>query len=516
MFRNLRIGVRLGAGFGLVVLLVLAMSSIFIWKVGEIGKTWDSFAGVNLAKRELILESNKALSDGIHHFKNYVIRGGDYAAKFEMDMARLEKAAGQYRDAEVDAEERAAIDQIVGGARNYREAMSKLVVLKTAGASVDELDKSVSGADKTIVAALGQLEDISNREATAEQEQFTALIATVKTIGLSASLLVILAAVAIAWAVTISITRPLGEAVNATQRVAEGDLSVRIEAKSRDETGQLLTAMSDMVARLSGIIGEVSSGASALSSASEQVSATAQSLSQGASEQAASVEETSSTTEQASASIKQNSENARVTNGIAEKASQQATEGGAAVRETVTAMKTIADKIGIIEDIAYKTNLLALNAAIEAARAGEHGKGFAVVADEVRKLAERSQVSAQEISNLASGSVRVAERAGALLEEMLPSITKTAELVQEIAASSEEQATGISQLNTAISQLEKVAQQSASSSEELASTSEEMSSQAGQLMETIRFFRIGQPVDARGAREPAAVRQAGGVALVTA
>jgi len=190
--------------------------------------------------------------------------------------------------------------------------------------------------------------------------------------------------------------------------------------------------------------------------------------------------------------VAQNAENAKVTDNMANTASQQATEGGQAVGETVDAMKQIADKIGIIEDIAYKTNLLALNAAIEAARAGEHGKGFAVVADEVRKLAERSQVSAQEISELAGNSVKIAERAGQLLEEMLPSIKRTADLVQEISAASEEQATGVNQVNTAVAQLDKVSQQSASSSEELASTAEEMSSQAQQLNETVGFFRVAQ------------------------
>ncbi|MNF90736.1 Methyl-accepting chemotaxis protein IV [compost metagenome] len=189
-----------------------------------------------------------------------------------------------------------------------------------------------------------------------------------------------------------------------------------------------------------------------------------------------------------SASINQNTENAKVTDGMASKASKEATEGGESVQQTVAAMKQIAQRIGIIDDIAYQTNLLALNAAIEAARAGEHGKGFAVVAAEVRKLAERSQVAAQEIGQLSSSSVEMAEKAGKLLNEMLPSINKTSDLVQEISAASEEQSSGVAQINTAMTQLNQITQQNASSSEELAATAEEMSGQAEQLQQAMSFF----------------------------
>ncbi|WP_295518246.1 methyl-accepting chemotaxis protein, partial [uncultured Pseudomonas sp.] len=180
-----------------------------------------------------------------------------------------------------------------------------------------------------------------------------------------------------------------------------------------------------------------------------------------------------------------------VTDGMAGKAAREAGEGGQAVGETLVAMKTIADKIGIVDDIAYQTNLLALNAAIEAARAGEHGKGFAVVAAEVRKLAERSQVAAQEIGTVAKSSVALAERAGSLLDEMVPSISKTSDLVQEIASASEEQSSGVEQINSAMMQLSQITQQNASASEELAATAEEMSGQAEQLQRLMGFFHTG-------------------------
>ncbi|WP_374487128.1 methyl-accepting chemotaxis protein [Zoogloea sp.] len=289
------------------------------------------------------------------------------------------------------------------------------------------------------------------------------------------------------------VRRPLQQAVNTAQVIASGDFTTRIEVHGNDEAGQLLGALRDMSERLSDVIGQVRSSADSLGSASEQVSATAQSLSQATSEQAASVEEVSATVEQASASINQNSDNARLTDTMASKAAEEAASGGDAVSQTVSAMKEIAEKIGIIDDIAYQTNLLALNAAIEAARAGEHGKGFAVVAAEVRKLAERSQEAAQEIGEVAGSSVRLADQAGHLLQAMVPAIRKTSELVQEIAAASEEQSGGVGQISTAMHQLNQVTQQNAAASEELAATAEEMSAQAEQLQQLVSYFRTAPP-----------------------
>jgi len=271
--------------------------------------------------------------------------------------------------------------------------------------------------------------------------------------------------------------------------IAAGDLTVQVNLRPGDQSS-LLFAMKAMVDKLASVMTEVSSGAESLTSASEEISATAQSLSQAASEQAAGVEETSASIEQMTASIGQNTENAKVTDGIASKASHEAAEGGEAVRSTVAAMQQIAKKISIIDDIAYQTNLLALNAAIEAARAGEHGKGFAVVAAEVRKLAERSQVAAQEIEQVASSSVELAEKAGKLLDEMVPNIRRTSNLVQEITAASEEQSAGVGQINSAVTQLSQTTQQNASSSEQLAATAEEMSSQAEQLQQAVAYFRV--------------------------
>ncbi len=324
---------------------------------------------------------------------------------------------------------------------------------------------------------------ISESELNATTTQLVFLIVIIGVAAITAIIFVV-------FLLSRTISKPIARALEAMNKLSEGDLRVSIESKNRDETGLMLEAMKNMVEKLQNVVLNVRNGADSVTAGSAQLSASAQGMSQGSTEQAASTEEVSSSMEEMSSNIKQNSDNALQTEKIAQKAAQDAQQSGIAVSKAMNAMKEIAAKIGIIEEIARQTNLLALNAAIEAARAGEQGKGFAVVASEVRKLAERSQKAAGEISELSGTSVATAEEANTMLEKLVPDIKKTAELVQEISAASKEQNAGVDQINKAIMQLDNVTQQNASAAEELASTAEELSSQAEQLRAVIDFFKL--------------------------
>lgn len=276
--------------------------------------------------------------------------------------------------------------------------------------------------------------------------------------------------------------------VAAAEAIGRGDISENLPVQHGD-TSSVIAAQQHMIEKLRDVIAGVHNSAQTVACASEQISASAQALNQTVARQAASVEQTSATLDEMTATVAQNSDNAKMTETIAAKSALHAEDGGTAVSETVQAMQKIAGKVGVINDIAYKTNLLALNAAIEAARVGEAGKGFAVVASEVRKLAERSQVAAREISQLASNSLSVSVHAGVLLKDIVPSICKTAELVQEIASASREQSSGVDQLSVAMGQISLTTQAAAASAEELASTSEAMSASAMQLQDAMSWFR---------------------------
>jgi methyl-accepting chemotaxis protein len=311
--------------------------------------------------------------------------------------------------------------------------------------------------------------------------------ANVMTGGMFAAVVV---GVILAVLITRGIVGPLVRGVDFARQVAGGNLNARIEAEGTDEVGMLARALQEMVSRLREIVIGVQNAGANVSDGSQQISSSAQEMSQGASEQAASAEEAAASVEEMAANIRQNADNAAETEKIARKSAEDARESGQAVSDTVSAMREIAEKISIVEEIARQTDLLALNAAIEAARAGDMGRGFAVVAAEVRKLAERSQTAAGEIGKLSGSSVAVAERAGEMLTHLVPDIQKTAELVQEISAASAEQNRGADQITLAIGQLDQVIQQNASAAEEMASTSEELASQAEQLRLAIGFFKV--------------------------
>ncbi len=424
-------------------------------------------------------------NDPSHNIENDKVVAASLT-KLDDTLKKYEELLNDDKDKALLAADRAAVADFM----TVRAAAIKLDDEGKTAAAVDYLNTNQAIIAK-VIAVFDEHRQYNKEIGQRAANEAAATQQTANLISLAVSAVTLVIIGLIGWGIARSLIKQLGGepayAADVVSRVAQGDLTVKVDVKPGDTTS-MLAAIKGMTERLSQIIGDVRSSSNALSAAAEQVSATAQSISHGASEQASSVEETSATIEQAASSVQQNAENAQVTEGLSSKAAKEAVEGGQAVKDTVVAMKTIADKIGIVDDIAYQTNLLALNAAIEAARAGEHGKGFAVVADEVRKLAERSQEAAQEIGEVAKSSVALAERAGQLLDTIVPSIAKTSDLVQEIASASNEQATGINQINTAVTQLSQLTQENSSSSEELAATAEEMSGQAEQLQELMNFF----------------------------
>jgi methyl-accepting chemotaxis protein len=493
---NLKIGTRLGLTFALILLMVVAIVGLSVTRLESQDALLGKFADERVP--QVVTTEKWAISvlESGRHMRNVFVLDHD---KIREELAGLEDQKKTRADLMTELEKSVDTERGKEMLKNVVDARAKYIPHE------DEFIRMVQAneleparrqfIDKARPEQLAYLNEVYKlaeyevKQTTDDRQAAKVAYASGRTVILTIVAMLMLISVFLAFWITRGITNPVQTMVACLGEAAQGNLAKRSEFKSKDEIGEMAESFNGFLDKLEKVIVEVKGGAGSISSAAQQVSSSASSLSQGTSEQAASVEESTSSLEEMSASISQNSENSRQMEQVATKGAREAEDSGNAVTQTVDAMKSITEKINIIDEIAYQTNLLALNAAIEAARAGEHGRGFAVVATEVRKLAERSQTAAKEISNLATESVKVAEHSGKLLSELVPSIQKTADLVKEVAAASREQSSGVNQINKAMSQVDQVTQRNASSAEELSSTAEEMASQSEALLQLMTFFK---------------------------
>ncbi|MFT3978521.1 MAG: methyl-accepting chemotaxis protein [Sphingomonas bacterium] len=500
---NISIKLKLGATFGALLIIMAAIIALGVSRLHGLNDSIDKVingpakqldrahiidAGIGMMVRS---EKNLVLGRDPEHRRTMEESLNAARTKVEADVA-----AG---NAEATAGDKALWANLRERWEQFKPVNQRVVALSasdpatatslTMGESRDVAFALTKVVDELV--ALQQKEMQAANDATTvdyENARFTMLM-----LGAIAFLLTLAAATYL----SLIISRGLKTAGDAMRRVAEGDLTSTVESKSRDEIGELLGHVNTMIERLRSVVGDANAAACNVSSGSEQLSASSEQVSQGATEQAAAAEEASASMEEIAANIKQNADNAAQTEKIARQSSRDAEASGVAVEKAVVAMRTIADKIGIVQEIARQTDLLALNAAVEAARAGEHGRGFAVVASEVRKLAERSQSAAAEIGAVSTDTVQAATEAGEMLTRLVPDIRRTAELISEISAACREQDIGAAQINEAIQQLDQVTQQNAGASEQISSTSEELAAQAEELQASIAYFRVSADAAAR-------------------
>ncbi|MGR9144189.1 methyl-accepting chemotaxis protein [Rhizobium leguminosarum] len=546
---RITIKLKLAAAFGFVILLLVGSAVYGIISLSSLNDAVGNLISGPAKRLELALEAKTAELNAVRWQKNALLEMDPEVARKDyqnsaksLDEMVVFATGGQQL---ATAEGKPTWDRLVELAKRFSEGSNKVASIQESG------DRAAAAALSSgeVRALVMELEDVFETLVTLQQKSMTQadndtdiLYSSTKNmlIGIAIGASVIAFAAAL-W-IALGVNSGLRKIMNVAGAVAIGDLNQKIEIKSNDEIKDLVNtinvmtdnlrstaeianqiangdltvspkplsekdtlgiALEQMVERLRGVVSDAAAAAENVSAGSQELSSSSEQVSQGATEQAASAEEASASMEEMAANIKQNADNAAQTEKIARQSAKDAEASGDAVTRAVQAMRTIAEKIGIVQEIARQTDLLALNAAVEAARAGEHGKGFAVVASEVRKLAERSQSAAAEISSMSGDTVKAAQEAGDMLGRLVPDIRKTAELVSEISAACREQDVGASQINEAIQQLDKVTQQNAGASEQMSATSEELATQAEELQASIAFFKVDTASN-RQSRTPAA------------
>jgi methyl-accepting chemotaxis protein len=509
---NLKIGVRLGLGFGLVLILMIAMALLGVARMANIERSLDGIVNNNNVMIKAVFEMrqsvlsigmatrNMALLTDADQIQNEADRIADDRDEYSAYVENLDRLVTSDKGKTVLAKiaaARAATDPLTD------KVVSLLNESKQAEA-IPVLVSEVLPNQRKWIAALDEMVRIQEKQADLAVEDAHASYKSAFILTLVIAGAALLVGVGAAWLVTRSITTPLREAVAVASRVAQGDLSGHVQVKSSDETGQLMQALKDMNDSLVRMVSQVRSGTDTISTASSQIAAGNQDLSSRTEQQASSLQETASSMEELTSTVKQNADNARQANGLAASASEVAVKGGAVVSQVVDTMgsinesaRKISDIIGVIDGIAFQTNILALNAAVEAARAGEQGRGFAVVASEVRNLAQRSAGAAKEIKALIEDSVekvnagsKLVDQAGTTMQDIVESVRRVTDVIDEITSASQEQTSGIEQINTAITQMDEVTQQNAALVEEAAAAAEALQDQASQLAQVVNIFKL--------------------------
>jgi len=520
---RLTIKTKLVTAFTFIILMLMGTAAYGIFSLGSLNDTIGNLLAGPAARLDLAQQINIAQLEAIRQQKNLLTaRNADDAsgAIEKSNEARKDFADAFVAVTKISTEQgKARWDRVAELSKAFNQADDQIrefikggnmdgannISITTARQAANDIDSTL---DEILALEKQRMKDADD---SAEQQY-----GTTRTMMIAVAAVALLIAVLTAFWIANTISKGLTRANTVVREVAEGDLTKMAEITSHDEIGELLGNVNVMIERLRGVVADALSAADNVSSGSQELSASSEQVSQGATEQAASAEEASASMEQMAANIKQNADNAAQTEKIARQSAKDAEASGDAVNRAVDAMRTIAEKIGIVQEIARQTDLLALNAAVEAARAGEHGKGFAVVASEVRKLAERSQSAAAEISSMSSDTVKAARDAGEMLGRLVPDIRKTAELVSEISAACREQDIGASQINEAIQQLDKVTQQNAGASEEMSATSEELAAQAEELQASIAFFKVDTAGATRAGGQKTATKTAAKVLKVPA